>query len=122
MALTAISACVDALVSWELASIGRTTAVRDDGLPQLGTRGLRVVAEGMPVAVSDRKNLLARELLVTGSVCAGQLAAITPAPPTQVRTKLHCARHEYQKFRIRNHALAYRSSNSLTCSVEGSGP
>ena len=88
MALTALSACVDALLARELgAAAGSAAAPRadEDVLLRLGSRGIGAVAEGLPVALEDGKNTLARELLTIGSVCAGQLSAITPAPPAQVR-------------------------------------
>lgn len=84
MALTALSACVDALLVWELAATAGTP-LKDGGmLQQLAVRGISAVAEGLPVALESSKNVLARELLLTSSVCAGQLSVITPAPPTQV--------------------------------------
>lgn len=85
MALTALSACVDALVAWELgASAGAFPKDEGHSLLELGTRGIRCVGEGLPGALDGSKNALARELLCVGSVCAGQLSVITPAPPTQV--------------------------------------
>lgn len=85
MALTALSACIDALLAWELALVpGRTPKDDDDTLLRLGTRGIGAVAEGLPVVLAGKKDALARELLTIGSVCAGQLSVITPAPPTQV--------------------------------------
>lgn len=85
MALTALSSCVDALLAWELASAGGSLPPDGDRLLDLGTRGIGAIAEGLPVALKERKNSFARELLTVGSVCAGQLSAITPAPPTQVQ-------------------------------------
>lgn len=85
MALTAISTCVDALLAWELASSAGKVPKNGETLLKLGVRGIGAVAEGLPVALADSKDILARELLTTGSVCAGQLSAITHAPPTQVR-------------------------------------
>lgn len=85
MALTALSACIDALLAWELALVpGRTPKGDDDTLLRLGTRGIGAVAEGLPVVLAGEKDAIARELLTIGSVCAGQLSVITPAPPTQV--------------------------------------
>lgn len=84
MALTALSACVDALLARELALGAGTPPPNGDVLLKLGSRGIGAVAEGLPVALADGSNILARELLTMGSVCAGQLSAITPAPPTQV--------------------------------------
>ncbi|CAM9434901.1 unnamed protein product [Laminaria digitata] len=85
MAFTALSACVDALLAWELALVASRTP-KDDGdtLLRLGTRGIGAVAEGLPVVLAGKKDALARELLTIGSVCAGQLSVITPAPPTQL--------------------------------------
>lgn len=85
MALTSLSSCIDALLARELA-LSANTALPQNGdvLLQLGTRGVGAVAEGLPVALADEKNVLARELLTIGSVCAGRLSVITPAPPTQV--------------------------------------
>lgn len=85
MALTTLSVCFDALLARELAS-GSAGAPQKNGdkLFQLGTRGIGAVAEGLPVALKDGKNKVARELLTIGSVCAGQLSVMTPAPPTQV--------------------------------------
>lgn len=86
MALTALSACVDALLARELGSAAGAAAPEDeDVLLRLGSRGIGAVAEGLPVALADGNNSLARELLAIGGVCAGQLSAITPAPPAQVR-------------------------------------
>lgn len=85
MALTALSACVDALLARELALGAGTPPPNEDVLLNLGTRGIGAVAEGLPAALADGNNVLARELLAIGSVCAGQLSAITPAPPIQVR-------------------------------------
>lgn len=90
MALTTLSACVDALLAWELASVaGRTPGGNGDTLLRLGTRGIGAVAEGLPVVLAGGKDGLARELLTIGSVCAGQLSVITPAPPTQVLQTYH---------------------------------
>lgn len=88
MALTTLSVCFDALVARELASVaGSVPQKKNDILLELGKRGIGAVAEGLPVALEDGKNKLARELLTIGSVCAGQLSVITPAPPTQVNTR-----------------------------------
>lgn len=85
MALTVLSACVDALVAWELgASAGAFPKDESHRLLELGTRGIRCVREGLPGAIDGSKSALARELLCVGSVCAGQLSVVTPAPPTQV--------------------------------------
>lgn len=85
MALTALSSCVDALLAWELASAAGTKPKDEsDTLLQLGIRGIGAVTEGLPVALTAGKSTSARELLTTASLCAGQLSAITPAPPTQV--------------------------------------
>lgn len=88
MALTALSACVDALLARELALGAGTPPPNEDVLLNLGSRGIGAVAEGLPVALADGNNMLARELLTMGSVCAGQLSAVTPAPPIQVQALL----------------------------------
>ena len=88
MALTALSACVDALLARELALGAGPPPPNEDVLLNLGSRGIGAVAEGLPVALADGNNVLARELLTMGSVCAGQLSAITPAPPIQVQRRL----------------------------------
>lgn len=85
MALTALSACVDALLARELAVGAGTPPPNEDALLNLGSRGIGAVAEGLPVALADGNNSIARELLTMGSVCAGQLSAVTPAPPIQVQ-------------------------------------
>lgn len=91
MALTALSCCVDALLARELAlGVGTAPPQDSDVLLQLGTRGIGAVAEGLPAALEDGKNVMARELLTMGSVCAGRLSVITPAPPTQVRQDRAC--------------------------------
>ena len=92
MALTALSSCVDALLAWEFALIaGRTREDDGDRLLRLGTRGIGAVAEGLPVVLAGEKDSLARELLTVGSICAGQLSVITPAPRTQVlQPYRHC--------------------------------
>ncbi len=88
-AVTALSTCVDAFLARELGSAAGTAALEnEDVLLRLGSRGIGAVAEGLPVALAEGKNTLARELLAIGGVCAGQLSAITPAPPTQVRRRL----------------------------------
>lgn len=88
MALTALSACVDALLARELAlGAGTPHPPNQDVLLNLGSRGIGAVAEGLPVALADSNNMLARELLTMGSVCGGQLSAITPAPPIQVQRR-----------------------------------
>lgn len=93
MALAALSACVDALLARELALGAGTPTPNGDVLLELGSRGIGAVAEGLPVALADGGNMLARELLTMGSVCAGQLAAVTPAPPIQVQC---CSRRRDQ--------------------------
>ncbi|CAM9314604.1 unnamed protein product [Ectocarpus sp. 4 AP-2014] len=98
MALTALSACVDALLARELALASGTPLQNGDALLDLGRRGIGAVAEGLPVALADGKNKVARELLTIGSVCAGQLAVATPAPPTQLvarATGSLVGRHSY---------------------------
>lgn len=88
MALTSLSSCVDALLARELAlGAGTAPPQSDDVLLRLGTRGIGAVAEGLPVALADGKNVLARELLTIASVCAGRLSVITPAPPIQVQVQ-----------------------------------
>ncbi|CAM9355462.1 unnamed protein product [Ectocarpus fasciculatus] len=98
MAMTALSACVDALLARELALASGVPLQNGDALLDLGRRGIGALAEGLPVALADGKNKLARELLTIGSVCAGQLAVATPAPPAQLvarATGSLLGRHSY---------------------------
>lgn len=84
MALTAVSACLDAILAVELGCIGTSPERRDNLLLELGIRGIGEVGMGLPRALAG-KDVAARELLSSASLCAGQLSAVTPAPATQVR-------------------------------------
>lgn len=99
MAFTALAACFDALLARELAS-GPLVHVLNgsDVLLKLAKRGIGAVAEGLPVALQDGKNNIARELLAIGSVCAGQLSVMTPAPPTQVGSGRRSAMLRYYNY------------------------
>lgn len=87
MAFTALSACVDALLALELGNASSNKAFKGESavrLLNLGMQGIGAVGEGLPRALHQGNDVAARELLTAGSLCAGQLADITPAPPTQV--------------------------------------
>lgn len=85
MALVALSSCIDAMVAWEIdSSIGTQPTDESHPLFQLATNGIAAVSEGLPTVLAKGKSISARELLTDASLCAGQLSAITPAPPIQV--------------------------------------
>lgn len=84
MALTALSACLDALLAHELSSTDSSPIREANPLLELSIRGIEAVGAGLPRAL-ESKDLEARELLSTASIWAGRLSAATPAPPTQVR-------------------------------------
>lgn len=85
MALTALSACIDAIIASEL-DIARSSLPdgRSKLLLELGTRGIGQVGMGLPRVLEQGKDMEAREMLTAASLYAGQLCDITPAPATQV--------------------------------------
>lgn len=84
MAVTAVSACLDAIVASELDMASSLPDGKAQLLRELGTLGVSEVGSGLPL-VLEGKDMQARELLTSASLRAGQLCHITPAPATQVR-------------------------------------
>lgn len=85
MAVTAVSACIDAIVASELDMASSLPDGKAQLLGELGTLGVGEVGSGLPL-VLEGKDIRARELLTSASLRAGQLCHITPAPATQVRS------------------------------------
>ncbi|CAM9420887.1 unnamed protein product [Sphacelaria rigidula] len=97
MAVTAVSACLDAIVASELDMASSLPDGKAQLLRELGTLGVSEVGSGLPL-VLEGKDMQARELLTSASLRAGQLCHITPAPATQILVRaagsLLC-RHDY---------------------------
>ena len=97
MALTALASCIDAVVAWEIAS-SVDIQPRDENHPllQLAINGIGGVAEGLPTALAEGKDMSARGLLTGASLCAGQLSVMTPAPSIQARYSICSAFYTIQ--------------------------
>lgn len=85
MAVTALSACVDTLLAYELGNASPSKVPEVEHVRDLSMKGIGAVREGLP-RVLGRNDAKARELLTMASLCAGQVTATASATvlPTQV--------------------------------------